>query len=66
MLGWLIREVTEVTGKALGYVADEISDVASAISDIPDTLSKAYNSTNIPVETPAVKPDEDTQAPTAS
>lgn len=66
MLGWLIREVTEVTGKALGYVADEIGDAASAISDIPDTLSKAYNSTNTPIEAPTVKSDEDTKASTAS
>lgn len=46
MLGWLIREVTEVTGKSIGYVADEIGDITSAIADIPDTLEKAYKSTS--------------------
>lgn len=63
MLGWLIREVTEVTGKALGYVADEIGDIASAVSDIPDTLEKAYKSTNVP-ENP--KADENTSTSTES
>lgn len=58
MLGWLIREVTEVTGKALGYVADEIGDIASAISDIPDTLEKAYKST---AEQPKTKDAETPQ-----
>ncbi len=70
MLGWLIREVTEVTGKTLGYVADEIGDIASAISDIPDTLEKAYKSTNEPEpEQPKQAPvakDEDTSTPSAS
>lgn len=61
MLGWLIRETAELTGKALGYAADEIGDIASAVSDIPDTLSKAYNSTNKPEE----KKNEDTPAPSA-
>lgn len=62
MLGWLIRETVEITGKALGYAADEIGDIASAISDIPDTLSKAYNSTT---EQPKTKDGQDTTAPTA-
>lgn len=57
MLGWLIREVTEVTGKALGYVADEIGDIASAVLDIPDTLEKGYKSTNVSEES---KADENT------
>lgn len=50
MLGWLIREVTEVTGKGLGYVADEIKDISDAITDIPDTLEKAFKSTNEPIK----------------
>jgi hypothetical protein len=58
MLGWLIRETAEITGKALGYVADEIGDIASAISDIPDTLEKAYKST---AEQPKTKDAETPQ-----
>ena len=61
MLGWLIRETAEITGKALGYVADEIGDITSAILDIPDTLEKAYKSTAEQPETEDAKTSQDSE-----
>ena len=48
MLGSLITGLVEITGKALGYVADEAADIADAVSNSIDTFTEAYESTNKP------------------
>ena len=54
MLGSLITGLVELTGKTIGYVADEVADIADAVSNSVDTFTEAYESTNKP------KPDAET------
>lgn len=65
MFGSLIKFVAETTGQIIGEVAHQVSEIGTAITEIPDAFSKGYDKELFHSQPQPSEPSDNIQSPTS-